>query len=145
MPDSIVARPSSDDAGFSLIEIVVSMFILGLLALSLIPLLIQGIKQSAQSAAVASATQLVNSQLDLVRSPVVSTCSGVIGAPSPSVGPPSAYRGVPLQLTTTAGACPTPVPTTTTPSTMSYSVKVVRLDTGKTLAQASTLIYVNGG
>ena len=144
MPDSVVVRPVSDDTGFSLVEIVVSMFILGLLALSLIPLLIQGIKQSAQSAAVASATQLVNSQLDLVRSQV-STCSGVIGAPSPSVGPPSAYRGVPLQLTTTAGACPTPVPTTTTPSTMSYSVKVVRLDTGKTLAQASTLIYVNGG
>ena len=144
MPDSVVVRPVSDETGFSLIEIVVSMFILGLLALSLIPLLIQGIKQSAQSAAVASATQLVNSQLDLVRSLVESTCSGVIGAPSPSVGPPSAYRGVPLQLTT-AGACPTPVPTTTTPSTMSYSVKVVRLDTGKTLAQASTLIYVNGG
>ena len=144
MPDSIVARPASDDTGFSLIEIVVSMFILGLLAIALIPLLIQGIKQSAQSAAVASATQLVNSQLDLVRSQSP-TCSGVIGAPSPTVGPPSDYRGVPLQLTATAGTCPTPAPTATTPTTLSYSVKVIRLDTGKTLAQASTLIFVNGG
>jgi len=144
MPDGTVARPSSDDSGFTLIEIVVSMFILGLLALSLIPLLIQGIKQSAQSAAVASATQLVNSQLDLARAQSP-TCSGVIGAPSPSVGPPSDYRGVPLQLTTTTGTCPTPTPTMTAPGTISYTVKVVRLDTGKTLAQASTLIYVNGG
>jgi prepilin-type N-terminal cleavage/methylation domain-containing protein len=136
--------PASDETGFSLIEIVVSMFILALLAIALIPLLIQGIKTSAQSAAVASATQLVNSQLDLVRAQP-STCSGVSGAPSPSVGAPSAYRGVPLQLTVTAGACPTPTPTATTPTTLTYSVKVVRLDTGKTLAQASTLIFVNGG
>lgn len=144
MLHGVAVRPSVRDAGFSLIEIVVSMFILGLLAIALIPLLIQGIKQSAQSAAVASATQLVNSQLDLARAQSP-TCSGVIGAPSAPVGSASDYRGVPLQLTATTGACPTPVPTTTAPGTISYTVKVVRLDTGKTLAQASTLIYVNGG
>ncbi len=144
MTNSVDSRPASDETGFTLIEIVVSMFILALLAMALIPLLIQGLKTSAETAAVASATQLVNSQLDLVRSQP-STCSGVLGAPSPTVGPPSTYRGVPLQLTATPGACPTPTPTASVPGTMSYNVTVVRLDTGKTLAQASTLVYVNGG
>ncbi|WP_349898774.1 type IV pilus modification PilV family protein [Parafrigoribacterium soli] len=144
MPESITPRPSSTDAGFSLIEIVVSMFILALLAMALIPLLIQGMKASAASAAVASATQLVNSQLDMARSQA-STCSGLQGAPSVAVGAPSTYRGVPLQLNVTPVVCPTPAPTATNPSTVSYTVKVVRSDTGQTLATASTLIYVNGG
>ena len=56
---------SANDEGFTLVEVVVSIIVLALIALALLPLLIQGIKQSAQAAAIASAVQLANSQVDL--------------------------------------------------------------------------------
>jgi prepilin-type N-terminal cleavage/methylation domain-containing protein len=135
-------RNDVGDEGFTLIEIVVSMFILAVLAVSLLPLLINGVNQSAQSAAVASATQLVNAQLSDARAQT-STCSAIAAAPSPTVGTASTYRGVPLKLTYTVGTCPTS-PTTTSPGTISVTATVTRTDTNATLATATTLIYVTG-
>jgi prepilin-type N-terminal cleavage/methylation domain-containing protein len=135
---------TSTDAGFSLIEIVVSMFILALFAVALLPLLVQGLKQSSQTATIASAIQLANGQLDLARAQA-STCTALGSTPAVAVGAASLYRGVPLQVTKTVGACPNPVPTATTPGTVTFTVTVTRTDTSQNLAQLTTRIYVNGG
>jgi prepilin-type N-terminal cleavage/methylation domain-containing protein len=135
-------RRDMGDEGFTLIEIVVSMFILAVLAVALLPLLINGVNQSAQSAAVASATQLVNAQLADARNAGAS-CSAISSAMQPTVGTAAAYRGVPLKLTYSVGACPA-TPTTTSPGTISVTATVTRTDTNATLATATTLIYVTG-
>ena len=56
-----------DDEGLSLIEIVVAMFILALLSVAFLPLLVQGVRQSAQTATIATATQLANARMDAER------------------------------------------------------------------------------
>jgi prepilin-type N-terminal cleavage/methylation domain-containing protein len=135
---------SPRDGGFTLIEIVVAMFILALISLALLPLLIQGLQQSARSAAVASAVQLANSQLDLARAQS-QTCTAIAATPAVTVGDASVYRGVPLAVTTSVGGCPSPTPSVTAPSTVTYGVTVKRTDTGAVLADVSTRLFVAGG
>lgn len=136
-------RHSASDSGFTLIEIVVAMLILGLLSLALLPLLINGMVTSAKTAAIASATQIVNTQLGLARTQSP-TCTAVLATPAATVGAASAYRGVPLRLTTTFGACPVPAPSTTAPGTISVTATVTRTDTHAVLSKATLLILVSG-
>jgi prepilin-type N-terminal cleavage/methylation domain-containing protein len=139
------AQSAADrDEGFTLVEVVVSILVLALISLALLPLLIQGIKQSAQAAAIASAVQLANSQVDLARSQPT-TCTGITATPAVSVSSTATYRGVPLVVTKTVGTCPTPTPSTTSPGTIAFTATVTRSDTGEALAVVSTKIYVNGG
>ncbi|HOB56845.1 MAG: prepilin-type N-terminal cleavage/methylation domain-containing protein [Microbacteriaceae bacterium] len=135
---------SANDEGFTLVEVVVSIIVLALIALALLPLLIQGIKQSAQAAAIASAVQLANSQVDLARTQAT-TCTAVTATPTVAVSSSATYRGVPLVVTKTVGACPTPTPSATAPGTIPFTATVTRSDTGETLATVSTKILVTGG
>ncbi len=57
---------SNDDTGFGLVEIVVSMFLLALLAVAFLPLLIESLRVSVMNAKVATATQILNEQLDAI-------------------------------------------------------------------------------
>lgn len=54
------------DGGFGLIEIIISMFLLALLAVGFLPLLIDALKVSVRNSTIATATQLVSEQLDSV-------------------------------------------------------------------------------
>jgi prepilin-type N-terminal cleavage/methylation domain-containing protein len=138
------ARDAAAEEGFTLVEVVVSILVLALISIALLPLLIQGIKQSAQTAAIASAVQLANSQIDLARAQTP-TCTGVLATPTVTVSSTATYRGVPLVVAKTFGTCPLPTPTATAPGTIAFTATVTRSDTGQTLAQLSTKIYVTGG
>ena len=139
------AHAGSDrDEGFTLVEVVVSILVLALISVALLPLLIQGVKQSAQAAAIASAVQLANSQVDLARAQAT-TCSGVTATPTVTVSSTATYRGVPLVVTKTVGTCPSPTPSATAPGTIPFTATVTRSDTGETLATVSTKILVTGG
>ncbi|MCU1507715.1 MAG: type secretion system protein [Microbacteriaceae bacterium] len=89
------ARESAADRGFGLIEIVVSMFLLGLLAIATLPLLIQSMAVASKNATIASATQVVEQQLEQLRASG-SSCSAVktLVAATPATVP---ERGVSLQ------------------------------------------------
>lgn len=129
----------SNDEGLGLIEIVVSMFVLALLAVAFLPLLIQGIKQSASNATLATATQIVNEQMELSRGLPV-TCSAVTGfgaAPVPDTTDP---RGVVLTTTRSVDGCPSAYP-----GTIRLAATVTRADTGDAIASASTLVLVERG
>ena len=128
-------RPS-DDEGFGLVEIVVSMFMLALLAMAFLPLLVQGLKQSSANATLATATQLVNERLQLAQAkgPNCTAVTSVAG--SRELTDP---RGVIIRVTTTVGACPA---STGTPATVPISVTAVRADTGVTLTTAKSLVFV---
>jgi prepilin-type N-terminal cleavage/methylation domain-containing protein len=133
---NIASRRRSADAddGFGIVEIVVSMLILAILSMALLPVLIMGLKQSAANTTLATATQLVNDRIRAAQAlgPVctnVATAAGLQSLTDP--------RGVQLQATTVVGSCPVGV------GTVNVTTTVVRLDTGATLASASTLVLVS--
>jgi prepilin-type N-terminal cleavage/methylation domain-containing protein len=71
----------ADDGGFSLVEVVIAMFILGVIAVSLLPALWQGVRFSVEQAEVATATRQLNALVEAARD--AQTCS-VLNALAPS-------------------------------------------------------------
>lgn len=122
----------TNDQGFGLVEIVVSMFMLAVLAIAFLPLLVEGLRQSVATSTTATATQLVSERMQLAQSQGpdcadVATLAGTTQFTDP--------RGVILAVTTTVGSC-------TNATTVAVSTAAVRLDTGVTVASANTLVYV---
>jgi type II secretory pathway pseudopilin PulG len=128
-----IAERLRSDSGFGLIEIVISMFMLAALAIAFVPVLIQGLKQSASNTTLATATQLVNERMQLAQG-AGTTCSVVagLGITEDFTDP----RGVVIRVTTTVGTCPTGS------GTVAVSASAVRLDTSTTIASAETLVFV---
>ncbi|MDW4572233.1 prepilin-type N-terminal cleavage/methylation domain-containing protein [Microbacterium sp. M3] len=58
---------SADAAGFSLVEVVIAMFLLGIIAVAILPALWQGIQISSQQSAVATATRHLNALIEEMR------------------------------------------------------------------------------
>jgi prepilin-type N-terminal cleavage/methylation domain-containing protein len=132
-----------DDGGFGLIEIVVAMLMLAILALSLLPLLINGYKQSSASATIAGATQMVQQQMESVRS--ASTCTGlgsVALVNSTTSATTTNSRNVSLTQTKTVYPCPITASVLT--GTVKVTSTVTRNDTSTVIASATTLVYVSG-
>jgi prepilin-type N-terminal cleavage/methylation domain-containing protein len=127
-----------DESGFGLVELVVAIAILALISLSLVPLLINGITQSASNTTIATATQYANQQIELSAAQPTS-CQhfndyGILSTQT-QVDP----RGVTLVITNTVAACPTAFP-----NSRVFTSTVTRQDTGATLITATTLVYVSG-
>lgn len=75
-------------AGFGLVEVIIAMLLLGLIAVSLIPLLWQGISNSVEQADVATATRHVNALIEQARANP--SCAGEDSAGAPAFPNPSA-------------------------------------------------------
>lgn len=130
-------RPSAaEDAGLGIVEIVVSMFLLALLAMAFLPLLIQGMTASVTSATVATASQLLNQQLDAVRA-VPPNCSDVRAFAAATVLPTTDPRGTEFQPDSVAGTCPASYP-----GVVRVEVTVTKAGSSLPLAEAVTLVYV---
>jgi len=121
------------DAGFGLIEIVVSMFLLALLAVAFAPVLISAIRASAANTTTATATQLVNERMQIAQSlsPICANVAGLVGS---AILVDS--RDVAIEVTTVVAECPAGV------GTVRVESVAVRLDTDEELARASTLVFV---
>lgn len=131
---TLAARRSAPDDGFGLMEIVIAMLILSILAISLLPLLVQGVRQSAANSTTATANQLVSTQMHLAQSRGT-VCADVRAmAGTTTLRDP---RNVLLTATTTVSSCPTGGI-----GTVRVSTSVVRGDTGQTVSSATTLVYV---
>src|SRR5690606_10483485 len=88
--DSARARETVTDEGFSLVEIVVAMFLLALVAVALLPALVSGIRYSAQQSAVATATRELNAVIEEMRQDP--TCAAVAAAVATRTVPDGAGR-----------------------------------------------------
>lgn len=128
------ARSTGTDDGFGVAEVLIAMFLLGLIAVAVIPILVQGLRASQSNAAVASATQLAAQQLEQVRG--LTSCSAVTGADVST-----SAQNVPLRATRTVS---TACPASGYPTTVRVSVSVKRTDTNTVLTTASTLVFVAG-
>lgn len=126
------------DRGLGLIEILVAMLMLAILSLATLPVLINGIQQSAANTTLATATQLANRQMELavLQGP---TCSAITTYASTPVASVTDARGVVLQIALTAGSCPSIFPGTRT-----ITVAITSSATGATLIQATTSVFVSG-
>lgn len=132
MQQRIAERLRSDD-GFGLVEIVISMFMLAILAMLFLPLLIQGLKQSAANTTLATATMLVNEQVRLAhtKSPI---CTDVEQLEKTDTFDDP--RDVPIEITTIVGECPAG------DGTVSVTVEAVHGETDQVLTSAATLVLV---
>lgn len=119
--------------GFGIVEVVVSMLVLAILAIAFLPVLIQGIRQSASNASTATATLLVNEKLQLAQasSPTCTNISVLAGEEEFLDD-----YGVTIRVTTTVDTCPVGT------GTVEVGVVAVRTDTAATLAAAETLVFV---
>jgi type II secretory pathway pseudopilin PulG len=121
------------DSGFGLVEVTISMFMLAVLAVLFLPLLVQGLKQSATNTTLATGTQLVNERLRVAQAagPACASVSA-LGGQTDFTDP----RGIVIRVTTTVGTCPAGT------GTVSVSITAVRTDTSASLATAATLVLV---
>lgn len=128
-------RRGEDDSqrGFTLVEVLVSLMILMLLALTMYPILVQGLTISAKNATMSTATALVTSQLESARAQT--SCAAITNVTLTTVD----ERGVSLTVTRTRGTCPG---SSGYPTSVPVVASVTRVDTGIVLATAKTSIYV---
>lgn len=123
--------------GFGMIEIIVSMFMLALLAIAFLPVLIQGLKASDANARLATATQLVNQGIEQARNAQFADCVQLQAFAS--TGTASDGRGGSLTVTTqvacdAAQADPERVVVFVTPT----------LEPSRELARATTFVTLGG-
>jgi prepilin-type N-terminal cleavage/methylation domain-containing protein len=132
-------RRSVDDRGFGMIEIVVSMFLIALIAVAFIPVLVQGMRISVVNTSIATATQLVSQSMEKVRTEV-KTCADLRKFAAEPISPVVDKRGVSFQ--------PIRDPVTCTgssddyPKAIPFRVKVTETGSSRVLANAATFILV---
>jgi len=140
--DLVSKHAKTSEAGFGILEVVVSMFLLSIMAMSYIPLLLNSIKDTATNTTIATATQIVNEQIEgarAIRSQEATTpsCADVTAfldvTPAPVVDP----RGITLVPRWTAPVCPV-----TYPGVVRAEVSVTKLNASTPIASAVTLIFV---
>ncbi|TFC37540.1 type II secretion system protein [Cryobacterium sp. TMT2-14] len=126
------------ESGFGLIEIVISMFLLGLLAIAFLPLLVTSIKTTGVNATAATATQLVNQQMELARG-AGDTCTALTAYNNETLPVITDSRGFSYQPTRAGEDCTALV---NYPATVWVTVSAVP-SVGATVS-ATTLIYLSG-
>lgn len=130
------------DEGFGVIEVVVSLFILSLLSVSFIPLLANSIKATGKNTTIATATQIVNQEIEgarAVRSPTATmpSCLDLTNFLNVTLASVTDPRGVTLVPQWDPAICPS-----TYPGVIRARVSVTRTGSTTPVAQAVTLIYV---
>lgn len=88
----------TDAAGFSLVEVVIAMFILGVVAVAILPTLWQGIQFASEQSAVATATRHLNGLIDDARQN--NACGRTV--PRPAGAPMSLPSDIPAIPNTSA-------------------------------------------
>ncbi len=141
MPTRRFNAPALDD-GFGVIEVVVAMFLLSILSVSFIPVLVNSIKSTGKNTTIATATQIVNQEIEgarAVRSPTATTpsCLDITNFLSVTIASTTDPRGVTLIPKWDPTSCPA-----TFPGVVRARISVTRSGSTTPMAQAVTLIYV---
>lgn len=131
---------SRRDAGIGLIEIIISMFLISLLAIAFIPVLVSALRASELNSTSATATRLVAQAIDDARTRGAADCAAaqLLNATRDTVD----AQGVTLRVETSVPA----VASCTNLSTLRVTVVAYDLaDASRTpIADARTLIYLDG-
>jgi type II secretory pathway pseudopilin PulG len=133
-----VAEPlvRDPDHGFSIVEILVAVFLFGLIVIVFLPLLVNSIRMTTTNATTATAVQIVSDQLERARAAGPS-CEALTGFKLGTIDPVTDSHGAVLQATRSVGTCPT-----TYPGTVSVTIAVKKSGTATPIAESTALIYV---
>jgi len=122
------------ESGLSLIELMVSILLLSLIAMSFIPLMINGLRLADRAASITTATSIANNELDRLR-----------------VGNAACMNQTEAALTSvsdTRGGVYTPVLTMVCPSSYPGTAEVlmtIRNKVGMDVITLNTWVFVRGG
>lgn len=99
----------TDAGGFSLVEVVIAMFLLAVLALAVLPALIGATRASVTNRSVLEATTFANGQLAAIQAdfpddPAAPTSCADLRGRAHTPGPPDPQTGLRTEIT--IGACP---------------------------------------
>ena len=135
-------RICKSESGFGIIEVVVSMFLLGIMSVSFVPLVLNSWKDTGANTTIATATQIVNQQIEGARavrsaSSTTPSCQDIVSFLQVTLPPVIDPRGVTLQPSWSSTTCPTLYP-----GVVRASVQVSRNGRVIPIASAVTLIYV---
>lgn len=139
MFDSFRSEPTINDnpeSGLGLIEIVVSMFIIALLAMAFLPLLVRSFTTTTLNTTITTATQLLSSNMEQLRSNQTPTCATVTSYANATIAVVTDQRGVSLQAHRSV-ACPG-----TYPGVATFRAWVTEGAGTTATAEATTLVYV---
>lgn len=134
------ADSRNSERGFGMVEVVISMFLLGLLAIFFLPVLITTLQVTSTNSTMAVAAQLASGQLEEARAKGSRCSELIIPAGSSVVLGTLQANGQNLEVRRVRGACPTLA--TEYPTTISLQVEVWRPGGSKAIVQANTLILV---
>lgn len=142
---TFVGRPRStyvSEDGFGIIEVVISMFLLSILSVSFIPLLVNSIKSTGKNTTIATATQIVNQEIEgarAVRSPTATapSCADITNFLAVTIASTTDPRGVTLVPKWDATSCPVSYP-----GVVRARISVAQSGSTTPMAQAVTFIYV---
>ncbi|WP_167138257.1 prepilin-type N-terminal cleavage/methylation domain-containing protein [Diaminobutyricimonas sp. TR449] len=135
MNENTPPAPDPKEAGFGLIEIMVSMFLLALLAVAFLPLLVESMRSSVVNATAATASQIASAQLDEARAlqPYCDVLSGMPTTPAAVID----ARGTSYQAIRTIGVCPGSYP-----GVIQISVAVTPSTEVAPIVTSTTRVYV---
>lgn len=119
------------DDGFSIVEVLIAVFLLGLVAVALLPALMQGIQLSSQQSAVATATRELNALVEDARADA--TCANLTDVAADRTVTDGSGRDIIIDGT--LSTCPV------TSKTVTLSLRALS-ESGSTLATTSAVIFV---
>jgi prepilin-type N-terminal cleavage/methylation domain-containing protein len=119
------------DAGFSIVEVIIAMFLLAVIALAILPMLIQGVRSSSHESVTATATRDVYGYVERARQNA--TCTGLTGLAGAHPYVDTAGRTL---FTTTVV-----VPSCSVTSAVRITVTATK-PSGAALAAADALVFV---
>ncbi|MDN3496125.1 prepilin-type N-terminal cleavage/methylation domain-containing protein [Planococcus sp. APC 4015] len=130
----------SRDHGFSLVEVIIAMFLLAVIALAVLPLTITAVRASVGNADLVAATTFANAQLAPIRDafpqdPAETTSCAVLRARATTATPGPA--GSDLVAAITVSGCPAAYPG-------SMNVTVTVSERGSPLVTLPTRVLVSG-
>jgi type II secretory pathway pseudopilin PulG len=136
--DARSARHLDADGGIGLIEIIISMFLISLLAIAFIPVIVSALRASELNSTSATATRLVSQAIDDARSRGAADCAAaqLLNAELEEVD----AQGVTIRVTTSVP----PVGTCVDGSAMTVTVVAVDDADDSRLADARTQIFLAG-
>jgi Tfp pilus assembly protein PilV len=135
---STLVKTNRSDDGFGLVEIVISMFLLTLLAVAFLPLLIESLRITVRNATIATATQVLSDQLDSLQV-VDRTCDAYASWASQPIPAITDDRQSSYQASRMVSGC---TPAMTFPGTVTVTVSVAVSPDAAVRVEATTLAIV---
>ncbi|MGU3643970.1 hypothetical protein ACLBXX_03325 [Microbacterium sp. C23T] len=127
---------SAGDAGFGLAEVIIAFFLLGLVAIAILPALFNGIAYSSQQSSTATATRALNSQIERLRNTTNVACADLQAAVVPGTTTEDG-RGGTITITGPPPAC-----TSTTHLQAVALTLTATAESGTKLATVTAKIYL---